>query len=120
MLYVPPNAQRKRKTRDYMDRTYGDMIGERVGVFAVNGREAAVILYGYGVFLGVSDDGRNMPRIELDNGDVILGDEAWWIEEETCRRLISDYERGGYTIFDGDIHKYRELLSQARKEGKVV
>lgn len=74
-------------------------IGERVGAIQKADKEK-VWLYGYGVYAGdeippsgfAHDVGIPNPKIQLDSGGVVWGQECWWGDEEAVKKMIGGRE----------------------------
>jgi len=94
-------------------------IGSRVGALAAQ-KDGAAFLFGYGTYQGEHvppDDGPStsygslahlvglrVPKIVLDNGDVIWGYECWWGSEEEINAII---EKGKLLVIDITIADFR-------------
>ncbi len=72
-------------------------IGERVGAIqSANGIE--VHFYGYGIYVGeevppdgfAGELGVKNPKILLDNGQIVYGQECWWGSEEKVKKMIGE------------------------------
>jgi hypothetical protein len=74
-------------------------VGERVGAVQSAG-EKTVHLYGYGVYVGdevppsglLHEIGLTNPKIQLDNGGIVWGQECWWGDEEAVKKMIGQRE----------------------------
>jgi hypothetical protein len=74
-------------------------IGKRVGAIQ-SADDKTVKLYGFGVYVGdevppdgfAHDVGMKNPKIQLDDGGVVWGQECWWGDEEAVKKMIGDRE----------------------------
>ena len=74
-------------------------VGIRVGAIQSKD-EKTVHFYGYGVYVGdeippsgfAHDIGMKNPKIQLDDGGVVWGQECWWGDEEAVKRVIGGRE----------------------------
>lgn len=80
--------------------------GDRVGAIYREEFNGPVELFGYGVYAGdavpveavgwtadiARESGLLIPRIELDNGQVVYGCECWWGPEAIVRERLSGRE----------------------------
>lgn len=72
-------------------------IGERIGAI-LSATETEAKLLGYGVFAGeeIPPDGfchaikMKNPKLVLDNGTIVWGQECWWGSEEAIKASIGD------------------------------
>jgi hypothetical protein len=72
-------------------------IGDRIGaILSADG--STVNLLGYGVYAGdeipptgfAHDAGIKNPKLQLDNGKVVWGQECWWGSEQAVKNSIGD------------------------------
>ena len=74
-------------------------IGARVGAI-LSANETTVYLLGYGTYVGnevppsyeLDDIKIPTPKILLDNGDVVWGNQCWWSGETRVKELIGTRE----------------------------
>ena len=72
-------------------------IGERIGAI-LSADEDTVNFLGYGVYVGdeIPPDGfahtigRPNPKLQLDNGNVVWGQECWWGSAQAVKKMIGE------------------------------
>jgi hypothetical protein len=72
-------------------------IGERIGAIDYTDKDA-VYFFGYGIYLGdeIPPNGfagmfkRPNPKLQLDDGTIVWGQECWWGSEEKIKEFIGD------------------------------
>lgn len=72
-------------------------IGERIGAIQ-SATSTEVIMYGYGVYAGEEIPpsgfahicGHTNPKLVLDNGKTVWGQECWWGSEEAVKTMIGE------------------------------
>lgn len=70
-------------------------IGTRVGAIQ-KADEETVYLFGYGTYEGLVEPPKDrqfvgikkLPKISLDNGEIVYGSECWWGTEEEVKEII--------------------------------
>lgn len=71
---------------------YQPGVGERVGVLR-SLSETKLELFGYGTYQGIHThptSRQQLPRLLLDDGRELFGDQCWWDAEEEVRKWESN------------------------------
>lgn len=116
-------AQVVRKNGKGTRHTGGHEIGERIGaILYINEDDCVVSVLGYGTYQGEEKVPQELnpfpfsittPKLQLDNGDVVWGNECWWGHEDEMKALIESKEKLGY-------HIHNARIGEARKNKPVT
>jgi hypothetical protein len=105
-------------------------IGTRVGAI-FNTDSQKVYFYGYGKYMGTSipkeavglranilrQEKRKIPKIKLDNGEIVYDCECWFGPKEKIQRILLLQMKEGRTVQMVSINEIRKKIRDEIKEG---